>query len=335
MPQPLVVMTDSDLPSDGGAAQLLSAAGFAVRTAQCATAAEVVVASEGASALVVQWAQVDAQAFDAIAPLRFVSRLGIGVDMIDVGAATARGIAVANTPDYCTQEVAAHTIAFALALLRALPSLDAGIRAGRWAPTRDGHGAVRPSETTVAVIGYGRIGSQVADSLRALGFDVVVCDPFVRPERIVAAGHRAVQLDEALAVADLVSLHTPLTATTRRLLDGKRIAAMKPGARIVNTCRGGLIDERALADALADGSLGGAALDVYENEPLPPESPLRRAPNVVLTPHAAWYSPAALDELPRRAAENVVAFMAGHGIPSIVNPAYASNLERGRTQQPA
>lgn len=328
MTQPLVVVTDSDLPSDGGAAELLAAAGLAVRVERCATAADVAAAGEGASALIVQWARVDGDALDAIPTLRFVSRLGIGVDMIDLDAATERGIAVANTPDYCIEEVATHAVALALSLLRALARLDAGMRAGRWAPARDGAGAVRPSETTIAVLGYGRIGSQVARGLRALGFEVVVCDPFVEPAIVAAAGHRVVDLDEALTTAHLVSLHTPLTSATRHLIDRERIAAMKPGARIVNTCRGGLIDERALADALADGTLGGAALDVYEDEPLPLDSPLTRAPNVLLTPHAAWYSPSALAELPRRAAENVVAFMAGHEVPSIVNPAYAERSRR-------
>lgn len=325
MTEPLVVVTDIDLPSDGGAADLLRAAGCRVEVAACTTPEEVAAAGAGATALLVQWAPVNAAALDALPEVRFLSRLGIGIDMIDLAAATERGIAVANTPDYCIEEVASHTVAMALSLLRSLPSLDAGMRAGRWAPTVDGLGAVRPSETVVAVVGFGRIGSSTAHSLRAMGFQVVVSDPFVDPALVRAAGMEPLELDEALARADLVSLHTPLTPATRHLLDRSRIAAMKPGARVVNTCRGGLIDEQALAEALAARHLGAAALDVYEDEPLPGGSVLRATPNLLLTPHAAWYSPAALVELPRRAAENVIAFLAGHSVPSIVNPAYREN----------
>jgi D-3-phosphoglycerate dehydrogenase len=324
-PLPLVVVTDSDLPSDGGAADLMRSAGLDVRIAGCTSADEVAAAGEGAAALIVQWAKVSDETLAALPDLRFISRLGIGIDMIDVDAATARGVAVANTPDYCVEEVATHTVALALSLLRALPALDAGVRAGRWAPAADGAGAVRPSATTVAVIGFGRIGSATAAALRAIGFDVVVCDPFVDLGGIAAAGHRVAGLDEALATADLVTLHTPLTPATRHLLDGARIALMKRGARVVNTCRGGLIDEPALAAALADGQLAGAALDVFEDEPLPAASALRGMPNVLLTPHAAWYSAAALLELPRRAAENVIAFLSGGPVASIVNPAYRAH----------
>jgi phosphoglycerate dehydrogenase-like enzyme len=194
---------------------------------------------------------------------------------------------------------------------------------------------VRPSETTVAVIGFGRIGSSAARSLRAVGFQVLVSDPFVDAAAIRAEDLQPVTLEQALARADLVSLHTPLTPETHHLLDSARIATMKPGARVVNTCRGGLIDERALVDALADGRLGAAALDVYEDEPLPGDSPLRAAANLLLTPHAAWYSPAALEELPRRAAENVVAFLGGHPLTSLVNPAYAENARPAATRLPA
>jgi len=332
MTEPLVVVTDIDLPSDGGAADLLRAAGCRVEVAACTTAEDVAAAAAGATALIVQWANVDAAAFDALPDVRFVSRLGIGYDMIDVDAATARGIAVANTPDYCVEEVATHTVAMALSLLRALPGLEAGMRAGRWAPTADGRGAVRPSETTVAVVGFGRIGSSAAQALHAAGFRVLVSDPFVSEERITAGGLEPATLEQALTQADLVSLHTPLTAETRHLLDAERLAAMKPGVRIVNTCRGGLIDEQALVDALESGQVGAAALDVYEGEPLPADSVLRSARNLMLTPHAAWFSPAALAELPRRAAENVVAFLANHPVPSIVNPTYVA---RAAARQPA
>jgi D-3-phosphoglycerate dehydrogenase len=153
---------------------------------------------------------------------------------------------------------------------------------------------------------------------------VVVHDPNVGEAAIRAARHEPSELHEALAAADIVTLHVPLTDRTRRLLNGETIARMAPGAQIVNTCRGELIDEAALADALVSGHVAAAALDVFEQEPLPAASPLRDAPGVLLTPHAAWYSPDSLRELPRRAAGQIVDFLQGGPVPSIVNPEYAT-----------
>ncbi|MFE9105029.1 C-terminal binding protein [Actinomadura geliboluensis] len=324
---PLVVITDCDLPGDEPE-QILGAAGLRVRRASCRTAEEVAEEAGDATALLVQWAPITASVLDRLDRLRFVSRLGIGHDMIDLAGATARGIAVANTPDYCVEEVAAHTIAMVMALARRLPVLDRAVRDGRWSATGDGVGALRPSRATVAVIGFGRIGSLVAAHAAALEFRVVVHDPNVDEAAVRAAGHEPSRLEEALAVADIVSLHVPLTDLTRRLLNGETIARMRPGARIVNTCRGELIDETALAGALASGHVTAAALDVFEQEPLSAASPLRNAPGVLLSPHAAWYSPDSLEELPRRAARQIVDFLAGRPVPSIVNPEYRARRNR-------
>jgi D-3-phosphoglycerate dehydrogenase len=330
-PRGIVVVTDSDLPTEGVTERVLEAAGWTVRRAACRTAEEVRAAAAGATALIVQWAPVDASTLASLTECRFISRLGIGYDMIDVAAATEAGIPVANVPDYCVEEVASHTLAFVLSLTRRLQQLDGGLRAGRWAASADGRGARRPQGTTVAVIGHGRIGATVARHAAAVGYDVVVHDPHVPAERIEAAGHRAAPLDEALAQADVVSLHVPLTAETRHLVDAAAIARMRPEAVLVNTCRGGLIDEVALAEALHAGRLAAAALDVFESEPLPAGSPLRDAPNLLLSPHAAWYSPAALLELEERAAQQVADFLDGRDVPTIVNPGYARVRADGAT----
>ena len=319
--RPLVVITDSDLP--GRSEQdLLEAAGFDVRRADCRSEEDVLAAGRDAEALLVQWAPITGAVLRGLPGCRFVSRLGIGVDMVDLPVASELGIAVANTPDYCIEEVALHSVALLVAGARGLALLDGAVRAGRWSAAAAAPHACRPSETAVAVIGFGRIGRTVAAWLGAMGFDVVVADPYVPDADVEAAGHRAATLDDALAGAALVSLHAPLTDETRHLLDAGRLARMRRGAFVVNTCRGGLVDERALADALARGHLGGAALDVFEREPLPDDSPLRSAPNVMLTPHAAWYSAAALTELPVRAAQQVVDFLSDRPVPSIVNPDY-------------
>ena len=323
-----VVITDCDLPStaceDTVAAAGLRAVRAAARTEE--EVVEAVRAAGGAQALVVQWAPVTARVLDAVGGpdgVRFVSRMGIGYDMVDVAAATERGIAVANTPTYCIEEVASHTLAMVLGLGRGLVGYDREVRSGRWAPTAARPAAVRPSTTTVGVVGYGRIGSEVARGLTALGFRVLVHDPVVPADVVEAAGHLPATLEEVLRTVDVVTLHAPLTDDTRHLLNRDTLAAAKPGLLVVNTCRGPLVDEEALADAIEAGHVGGAALDVFAQEPLPTTSRLRSLDAVVLTPHAAWFSPEAMADLPVHTARNAVDFLAGRLVPSIVNPGFA------------
>lgn len=325
--RPQVVITDSDLAStedervlrEGG----LAAVRLAARTEEDLVAA---LAQTEADALIVQWAPVSAAVLDAAPACRFISRLGIGTDMIDVGAATERGVAVANTPDYCVEEVATHTLAMALWLLRGLGRYDAALRRGEWAAAGPSPAPCRPSATTIGVVGLGRIGTRVAGQARSLGFEVVGCDPYAaeRP------GLRLVTFEELLRGSDLVTLHAPLNSETSQLIRADTIELMRPGALLVNTCRGGLVDEPAVIEAMRSRRLGGLALDVFEAEPLPADSALRSLPNVLLTPHAAWYSPASLADLPVRAARQVVDFLAGLPVASIINPAYLDHAaERG------
>lgn len=175
----------------------------------------------------------------------------------------------------------------------------------------------------MSVLGFGRIGSIVARGCRALGFRVLVADPYASDDAVRDAGCEPVDIPSAIARADVLTLHVPLTDETRHLIDAAALATMKQDAVIVNTCRGPLIDEDALAAALRDGRLAGAALDVFAEEPLPGSSPLRALDTVLLTPHAAWYSPEALADLPVHAAENVIRSLAGEAVP-IVNPAFAA-----------
>jgi D-3-phosphoglycerate dehydrogenase len=318
--EPTVVITDSDLGSDADE-QVLRAAGFTTVRLQATTESEILagVAAADPDALVVQWARVSGAVLDAAPRCRFVSRLGIGYDMIDVAAATERGVAVANTPDYCVDEVVSHTLAMSLWLLRGLGRFDAAVRNAQWSATKPWPLACRPSAATIGVVGLGRIGSRVARQAAALGFEVLACDPYAEaPPGVPLLG-----LSELLRRSDLITLHAPLTDETRHLIRAETIGLMRPGALLVNTCRGGLVDETALADALDAQRLAGAALDVFETEPLPPASPLRALPNVLLSPHAAWYSPTSLAELPVQAARQVVDFLAGRPVSSILNPDYA------------
>jgi D-3-phosphoglycerate dehydrogenase / 2-oxoglutarate reductase len=320
--RPQVVITDSDLASTADERVLreggMAAVRLAVRTEEELVAA---LARIRADALIVQWAPVSAAVLDAAPACRFVSRLGIGIDMVDVAAATERGVAVANTPDYCVEEVTAHTLAMALWLLRGLGRYDTAVRHGEWAAAGPPPEPCRPSATTIGVVGLGRIGTRVCGQARALGFEVVGCDPYATAE----PGLRLVTFEELLRRSDLVTLHAPLSPETSRMIRADTIALMRPGALLVNTCRGGLVDEAAVIEAMRSGQLAGAALDVFEAEPLAADSGLRSLSNVLLTPHAAWYSPASLAELPVRAARQVVDFLTGLPVPSIVNPAYLDN----------
>jgi len=252
---------------------------------------------------------LDAAAIGTLERCRAIVRYGVGVDNVDVDAAADAGIWVAYVPDYCIDEVAEHAIALLFALNRQLLALDAAVRADRWGIPA-GLEVHRLSTRTLGVIGFGRIGEAVGRRAAALGLTVLAYDPVRPPEQIEAAGARACTLDELLAEADYVSLHAPRLGDAA-ILSAERIAAMKPGACVINLARGGLIDEPALIAALTEGHLGGAALDVAQAEPLRVGDPLLDAPNVLLTPHAAWYSAESVTELRTKAAHEVARVLAG------------------------
>lgn len=250
---------------------------------------------------------VDAGVMDASPGLRAISNFAVGVDNVDVEAATARGIPVGNTPDVLTDSTADLTVGLMLALMRRLPEGEAEVRAGEWLTWeparllgRDLHRA------TVLVVGPGRIGSAVAR--RVAGFGA----------RVIEAG-RGDPLEPALAEADVVTLHCPLTEETRGLIGAHELAAMKPGAYLVNTARGPIVDHAALLDALRDGAIAGAALDVTDPEPLPPGHPLLDAPNLVVVPHVASATHATRAAMAEIAVDNLLAGLRGEPMPHCVN----------------
>ena len=316
MPSDLILITDFDLPGSDAEVALTEAGHRVIHGLDDSGRDQ----TKHVTALMVQWANISAEVMDTMPNLRFISRLGIGCDMIDIEAATRRGISVANTPTYCIEEVASHTTALILGLCRGLITYDRAVQSGIWSPVTDPPLAHRPSSMTVSVIGYGRIGSIVAAACSSLGFKTLVSDPLVRAESIEAAGHESVSFEEAVTRADILTLHAPLTADTHHMIDRQALTMMRSGSMVVNTCRGALIDEAALLDVLTSHHLAGAALDVFESEPLTADSPFIGLHNVILTPHASWYSPESLIDLPRHAAANIVEFLAGRDVPSIVNP---------------
>src|ERR1700719_4314763 len=237
------------------------------------------------SALVVRsQTKVTAQILNAGARLRVVGRAGVGVDNVDVETATRRGIIVLNAPGGNTVSTAEHAFSLLLCVARKIPGADAALRGGNW--DRRNFEGVELYNKTLGVIGVGRIGSELSRRAIAFGMRVVAYDPYLSAARARTLQVELVdELDDLLAIADFISLHTPLTDETHHMVDATRLAKTKRGVRVINCARGGLIAEDALADALRSGQVGGAALDVFEIEPLPSDSPLRTAPNLVLTPH--------------------------------------------------
>lgn len=263
-------------------------------------------------ALLVRERAVSAAVLAAAPNLRLVVRYGVGVDNIDLAAATARRIPVANVPDYGAEhEVSDHAVALYLAVIRRIVRRDAQVRSGVWgvgqAETVPGH-----RRGTLGLIGFGRIARQTCRKFRALGFATVLAvDPNVDAAAFAAEGAMSAELDRLLAEADVVSLHTPLTAGTHHLLDAPRLARMKPSAVLINVSRGGLVDEAALVAALTAGRLFGAGLDVFEQEPPGRESAILTAPNTVVTDHMAWYSEDSVAVLQSNAAREVQRVLAG------------------------
>lgn len=308
-----VVVTDYTFPAlaqEEGAAR---AGGAAFAAHQCRTAEAVAEAVAGADVAVVQFAPFGVAAAAAVKPGATVIRYGVGYDNIDLGAARAHGLKVGYVPDYCTDEVAEHTAAAALMMLRKLPMLDASVRRGEWAAVKVAKPMKPFSETVFGFYGLGQIGRAVLSRIAGFGFRFVAADPGLSEADAASLGVRRVSAEELLAVADIVSLHAPATNETTGFFNAARLSQMQGHAVIVNAARGPLIVEADLAAALKAGTIGGAALDVFGTEPLPADSPLRDAPNLMLSPHAAWYSEAAIGRLQGLVAEDIARALRGEG----------------------
>jgi D-3-phosphoglycerate dehydrogenase len=301
-----VLIADFNYPDVELERGILEEAGLELITAQCRTEDDVIEAGQGVSALLTQYARITARVFDALPELRMVGRYGVGYDIVDVEAARERGVWVANVPDYGTEEVAVHALSMALALLRHLPLYDRDVREGRWHPASTGP-LRRLRILTLGVVGLGRIGGTFARRASLWFGKTLGCDPYLEedawPEGVLQA-----TLEEVFSESLVVSLHPPLTEETRDFVDRDLLGRMPEGSFLVNTARGGLVVIDDLLWALEEGPLAGAALDVLPQEPPPPDHPLLRNPNVILTPHAAFYSVEAEEEVRRKSAQNVVSW---------------------------
>lgn len=325
MPKPSVgtmkiVITECDHDSFDLELGAAAVGGAELVVAQSRTAEELVANAAGADGIVVQYASITAEVMDALPGLRVIGRYGVGVDSVDVAAATERGIAVCNVPDYGTESVSDHAIGLALTAARGIARLDRGVRAGSFDLV-----AVRPlfqiSGRVFGVVGMGLIGSATARKAAGLGYEVIGHDVAAEPGTTGPHGVAMVGLEELLTRSHVVSVHTPLTDATRGLIGADQFEMMRRDAILVNTSRGAVVDADALVEALASGAIQGAGLDVHEAEPLSPGDPLMDFDSVVLTPHLAWYSEESYEDLKRRTVENVVEVCAGRAPRNVINPA--------------
>ncbi len=318
MKKPVVCITDYGFSNIDTERRIIEAAGGELRTGQCKTSAQVLELCREADVVLVQWAPLDAEAIAGLKQCRGLVRYGIGVDNIDLAAAAAAGIPVANVPDYCIDEVADHTVALALSLVRQLGSTDERVRAGEWAITPPSKTMPALRRMTFATAGFGRIARAVLARAVAFGCSPAAYDPYVPAEVFEKAGVRRLDVEELFVESDILSLNLPLTKETRHFANAARLGLMKSHAVLVNTARGGLVDTHALAVALAEGRPFAAGLDVFESEPLEAEHPLRKAPNALLTSHTAWFSADSVGELQRLAAEEVARRLRGEDFKNTV-----------------
>jgi D-3-phosphoglycerate dehydrogenase len=318
-PHPTVVVTDWTFPDLDVELEILKPHGVALVARQCRTEADLIALCAEADAVITQFARVNAPVVSAMRKARAIVRYGIGVDNVDLDTAHARGIPVCNVPDYCIDEVADQTLAFILATTRQVVAHTNHLRAGKWGLATPLAGMKALRDLTVGVVGFGRIGREVVKRLTPFKPAVQVFDPVVPAAEIEKLGARAVSFDELLKNADVLTLHCPSTAQTRKLMNPETFAQLKPGAILINVGRGDLVDPDSLTAALQSGHLGAAALDVFDPEPIPAGHPIFAMPNVILAPHIASCSIPAVKKLRESAAKLALAAVRGEALPTVVN----------------
>ena len=310
MARPLIAVTDSVFPSLAPAIAALKRIDPELRMAKSAAADDILAVARDADAILVTYAKLSGDLLRRLKRCKAIGRFGLGVDNIDVAAAKECGITVTYVPDYCMREVSDHAMALLLALARKVVLSNDLVQSGRWempavVPIRRLEGQV------LGLVGFGNIPRQLAPRAQAFGLRVITHDPYVAPDVLAAACVEGVSFDDLLARSDFVSIHAPLLPATRGLFNAAAFAKMKRGACLINSARGPLVDEPALIAALDSGHLGAAALDVVASEPLAKDSALLGRANVILTPHTAFYSVEALEELQSKCASDVARVLSG------------------------
>jgi D-3-phosphoglycerate dehydrogenase len=306
----VIAITENIFPTLDPALKQLKRLNPTVRMAKSTSAENILAVARDADAILVTYAKLTADLIGQLTRCKAIGRFGLGVDNIDLPACKAKGIAVNYVPDYCIREVSDHAMALLLSLIRKIPLSNKLVQAGRWempavVPIR------RLEGTVLGLVGFGNIPRLVAPKAKAFGMTVIAFDPYAKPELFKTAGVESVDFDTLLARSDYISVHAPHTPATRGMMNAAAFAKAKKGVYIVNPARGPLIDEPALIAALDSGQVGGAALDVVTAEPLAKDSPLLGRDNVILSPHTAFYSIEALDELQSKCAADVARVLSG------------------------
>jgi len=313
----------------GFEADMLAEVGATWETHQCQTPEEAVSVAHDADVVAVQSVRplLTRESIPQLERCRCIIRAGAGYDSVDYETTVEQGIMLCNTPTYCTDDVADHALALMLSALRHVPRLDAAMRQGHFArekavPTR------RLAGATVGIIGLGRIGATFARRISGWDVELLVFDPYVTPEQAAAVGATLVSLDELLSRAQFITIHAPLTEETHHLLGRDAFAKVQPGLVLVNTARGPIVDEGALIEAVEKGVVWSAGLDVFEEEPLPADSPLMKYDNIILTPHVSANSPEARRDVYRLVCEISIDVLQGRVPEFVVNPEVLGRLRR-------
>lgn len=328
MAPPVVALTERVFPDLEPTRRVLGRLGAEILLAEEPTSDAILKVARNADAIMVTYAQITAGIIQQLDRCRIIARTGIGVDNLDIEAATKAGIVVTYVPDYCIDEVSDHALSLLLALVRKIPYSNMLVNAGRWSVK-----AVSPLHRlrgrTLGLVGFGRIPRALVPKAQAFGLNIITYDPLVSCEDVAQLGAKHVSFAELLEMADYISIHAPLTPETHHMFDADAFERMKPEALLINTARGPIVNVQALATALDAGQLAGAALDVLPDEPPRDDLPILGRGDVVLTPHTAWYSEEALTELQTKAAEDIAHVLRGEMPRYPINPEVLENHPGG------
>lgn len=316
---PIVTITDFTFPTLEVEEHILLPLGYTVRSGQWKTPETLVPQVADADAIITQYAPINAAVIAGMAKAKVIIRYGIGVDNVDLDAAKDRGIPVCNVPDYCIDEVADHTLGFLLSITRQVLPNSRCIREGKWGLATSLDQMLTLRNLTIGVVGFGRIGREVANRLKSFKCQILVHDPFVSPTEIERANCMPLALSELFSRADAITFHCPSTAQTRGMVNRESLALMKSGVILINTARGDIVDSLALTEALLCGRVSAAGLDVFAPEPIPFEHPILKMNNVLLSSHIASSSVSAVRKLRETVANLAVLAIRGEPLSSVVN----------------
>ncbi|MGG3693553.1 C-terminal binding protein [Heyndrickxia ginsengihumi] len=321
-----VVVTDYDYKDVNVERELMQKHGIELITAQCRTEEEVIQAAREADGILNQYAPITKQVIEQLDHCKVIARYGVGVNTIDVDEATRKGIIVSNVTDYCLDEVSDHSLALLLALARKITILDQAVKHNNWDVTV-AKPMFRLKDRILGLVGFGNIPQALARKAKQLGFQILAYDPFIPLSTASTLGVHLVQFEELFRRSDFISVHLPLNQNTKGLIGRNAFQIMKKDAFLINTSRGPVINESALIQALTEKKIAGAALDVVEEEPISHQNPLLKMDNVILTPHAAYYSEQSQIELKSKSAQNIIDVLSGYYPDYIVNPSIKSKVK--------